>query len=62
MEERFHSIPEASKITGIDERRIRRWCRLGTIKHAKPGKRQYIVAVNNAQLVYLNMKGVGDGL
>jgi excisionase family DNA binding protein len=63
MEEKFCSIREASDLTGISERKIRRWCRLGTIKHAKPGKREYRVVVRDYELVYLNIReGIQDGI
>lgn len=62
MEEKFCSIREASDLTGIPERKIRRWCRLGTIKYARPGKREYRVVVKNADLVYLNLKEETNGI
>lgn len=50
--EKYMPITEASKVTGLSNAVIRRWCNADSIEHTTPGKRKYYVLVRSGSVVF----------
>lgn len=47
MEVAYLRVPEIAKMTGISTEVVRKWCRDGKLKAAKPGGKDYLIKASD---------------